>query len=226
MFVTTPICVGNLAKVPSLSSASTTIQSDRPRRAFEPQSTSTPPLITVGSMPQAVSTWAVSEVVVVLPWVPVTAIVEQSRMISASISARWMMVSPRARAASSSGLPALTALEITIWRASPRFSGRWPTATAMPFACSRVTLAPANWSEPCTLSPRACRISAMALMPMPPMPMMWMGPVADGNLMQQAPGPPSTPAPGRPTAGPRPGARQPWRRLRRRRAPADRRLAG
>ena len=76
MLVTTPISVGILVKVPSDSSASTTIHLPAPSRAFEPQALMMPPVITVGSRPAAVNRCAISDVVVVLPWVPVTEIVE------------------------------------------------------------------------------------------------------------------------------------------------------
>ena len=72
MLVTTPIWVGILMKVPSDSSASTIIQGPSPSRALEPHSLMMPPVITVGSRPAALKTWAISEVVVVLPCVPVT----------------------------------------------------------------------------------------------------------------------------------------------------------
>ena len=72
MLVTTPIWVGILMKVPSDSSASTIIQSPLPSRAFDPHSLMMPPVITVGSRPATLKTWAISEVVVVLPCVPVT----------------------------------------------------------------------------------------------------------------------------------------------------------
>ena len=72
MLVTTPIWVGILMKVPSDSSASTIIHGPSPRRALEPQSLMMPPVMTVGSRPLALNTWAISDVVVVLPCVPVT----------------------------------------------------------------------------------------------------------------------------------------------------------
>ena len=72
MLVTTPIWVGTLMKVPSNSSASTIIQAPLPSRALEPQSLMMPPVMTVGSRPAASNTWAMSDVVVVLPCVPVT----------------------------------------------------------------------------------------------------------------------------------------------------------
>ena len=72
MLVTTPIWLGILMKVPSDSSASTIIHLPLPRRAFDPHSLMMPPVITVGSRPPAPKRWAMSEVVVVLPCVPVT----------------------------------------------------------------------------------------------------------------------------------------------------------
>ena len=62
----------------------------------------------------------------VLPWVPVIDTVAQGRISSASISARRMMGRPRSLAASNSGLPALTALEMTRWPAPLTLSGSWP----------------------------------------------------------------------------------------------------
>ena len=72
MLVTTPIWVGILMKVPSDSSASTIIHGPSPRRALEPHSLMMPPVMTVGSRPPTAKVWAMSEVVVVLPCVPVT----------------------------------------------------------------------------------------------------------------------------------------------------------
>ena len=76
MLVTMPISVGKRTKVPSLSSASTIIHWPLPRRAFDPHWLMMPPEITVGSYLLSVNTWAMSEVVVVLPCVPVTDTVE------------------------------------------------------------------------------------------------------------------------------------------------------
>ncbi len=83
-----------------------------------------PPFTTVGSSPPASSSVATIVVVVVLPCVPAIATFDFSRMSSASISARRTTGSPRARAASSSGLPALIAEEITTTSAPARFSAR------------------------------------------------------------------------------------------------------
>jgi hypothetical protein len=54
-----------------------------------------PPLITVGSNLPASSSAATMVVVVVLPWVPATAMLDFSRISSASISARRTTGRPR-----------------------------------------------------------------------------------------------------------------------------------
>src|SRR5271155_2923023 len=78
-----------------------------------------PPLMTVGSRPAAASKVATSEVVVVLPWVPAIATHCLSRISSASISARRTTGMRRRRAAVSSGLSRLIAVETTTTAASP-----------------------------------------------------------------------------------------------------------
>ena len=113
MLVTTPISVGSLMKVPSDSSASTTIQLPLPTRALVPQSLMMPPVITVGSRPATLKRCEIIDVVVVLPCVPVTDTVDVSRINSASMEARVMIGSLRCLAASSSGLPSFTADEMT-----------------------------------------------------------------------------------------------------------------
>ena len=72
-----------------------------------------PPLITVGSKPPASSKVATIEVVVVLPCVPAIATQRFSRISSASISARRTTGRRFARAAASSGLSRLIAVETT-----------------------------------------------------------------------------------------------------------------
>jgi hypothetical protein len=99
-----------------------------------------PPLMTVGSICAASSRAAISEVVVVLPWVPPIATACFRRISSASISARRTTGTILARAAATSGLSALTAEEITTTRASPRLSAAWPMAIFMPFLRRRSTL--------------------------------------------------------------------------------------
>jgi len=150
ILVTTPIWVGSFKKVPSDSSASTTIHSPLPMRALVPQALMMPPAITVGSRSAAFSKSAISEVVVVLPCVPVIDTVAQGRISSASISARRMIGRPRSLAASNSGLPALTALEMTRWPAPLTLSGSWPIRQVMPRARRRSRLALSFKSLPCT----------------------------------------------------------------------------
>jgi len=73
-------------KVPSLSSASTTIHSPALAGHWCRRRLMMPPLITVGSRSPASSKAATIEVVVVLPWVPAIATQLFSRISSASIS--------------------------------------------------------------------------------------------------------------------------------------------
>ena len=91
-------------KLPSLSSASATSHWPPPRRALAPAASNCPPITKVGSSPPSASTLAVSEVVVVLPWVPATAMPRRKRISSASISARGTIGMRWARASISSGL--------------------------------------------------------------------------------------------------------------------------
>ena len=146
-----------------------------------------PPLITVGSSLAASSSAAISEVVVVLPWVPATAIAHLRRISSPSISARRTTGTRAPRAASTSGLSALTADDTTTTPQSPRLLARWPIATLMPSPRRRSMLAFSARSEPCTRWPRLCRTSAMPLMPMPPMPTKWMPPASIGRVLMPAP---------------------------------------
>ena len=150
MLVTTAITAGRRRKEPSLSSASTTIQSPSPMRVLEPYASMMPPLITVGSSRAASSTAATRLVVVVLPCVPPIAIDQRSRISSASISARRTTGISRVRAATTSGLSRRTAVEVTTTRASRRLAASWPTITGMPAPRSRCTLAPSAMSLPCT----------------------------------------------------------------------------
>ena len=65
-------------------------------------------------------------VVVVLPWVPATAMPYFMRISSASISARGMTGIIRRPASATSGLPARMAVEVTTTSASPTFSAPMP----------------------------------------------------------------------------------------------------
>ncbi len=109
-----------------------------------------PPLMTVGSSPAVSNSAPIIEVVVVLPWVPATAIAHLRRISSPSISARRTTGMSRARASTTSGLSCFTAEDTTTTLALPRFSARWPISTCMPMARSRRTLALSARSLPCT----------------------------------------------------------------------------
>ena len=109
-----------------------------------------PPLITVGSSFAASSTAATRLVVVVLPCVPPIAIDHFSRINSANISARRTTGMRRARAAATSGLSRLTAVEMTTTCASPRLAASWPMAMRTPASRSRFTFALSAISLPCT----------------------------------------------------------------------------
>jgi hypothetical protein len=93
---------------------------------------------------------ATSVVVVVLPWVPPTAMFERRRISSASMSARRTTGRPRARAPTSSGLSARIALEITTTSASARFASRWPSKMRAPRPASLSVIGVARRSDPCT----------------------------------------------------------------------------
>jgi hypothetical protein len=73
------------------------------------------------------------------------------RISSASISARRTTGMRKPRAATSSGLSRLMAVETTITSAPFTFSALWPMLILMPLSRSRVTLAFSDASEPCTV---------------------------------------------------------------------------
>jgi len=118
MLVTMAMAGGMWRKEPSDSSASTTMYSPLPSLALEPKALTLPPTTAVGSRPAWARVQAAIEVVVVLPWEPAMATPYLSRMSSASISARGMTGTLRARASSTSGLSRLTAEEVTTTSAS------------------------------------------------------------------------------------------------------------
>ena len=74
MFVTIEVNGCRCKKEASLSSASATKYELAPSFALVPELVSFPPITNVGSNPPAAKTEATKDVVVVLPWVPATAI--------------------------------------------------------------------------------------------------------------------------------------------------------
>src|SRR5271166_245792 len=171
--VTTARMGDNFRKERSLSSASATRYCDLPRRAFEPRVSTRPPTTTVGSRPPAASTVAIIDVVVVLPCMPATAIPYLRRMSSASISARWMTGIFRRRASITSGLRSFTAELVTTTPAPTTLAAAWPSKMVAPSDARRSVMGVWRRSEPLTVLLRLRRISAMPLIPMPPIPMKW-----------------------------------------------------
>src|SRR6185312_7127300 len=170
MFVITAIVGYSFRNERSLSSASATIRSPLPSRALLPNALSRPPITAVGSSPALSSTSAIIDVVVVLPWLPATAIEYLSRISSASISARGITGICRRAASRTSGFAGRTADETTTTSASPTCAASCPCMTRMPSVSSRSVTADFFMSDPLTAYPRFASSSAMPLMPMPPMP--------------------------------------------------------
>src|SRR5690606_34774510 len=175
MLVTTAIRGRRCRKERSLSSTSATKCGPRPSLALPPNSRSSPPTAMVGSRPARSSTKAIMAVVVVLPWVPATAMPNRPLKSRARSSPREMMGMPRSRAATTSGLTAGTALETTTVSGAScsTWAARWPMWMRAPKARKRSVAADSDRSEPDTATPWAKRIRARPLMPAPPMPMKW-----------------------------------------------------
>ena len=114
MLVRTEITGERSRKEPSLSSASTTMKLPLPSRAFVPSVLTLPPTTIVGSKPPCESTLAIIEVVVVLPWLPATAMPYLSLMSSASIWARGITGMLFFLASTTSGFLSFTADDMTI----------------------------------------------------------------------------------------------------------------
>ena len=102
----------------------------------------------VGSSPAAASTLATRLVVVVLPCVPAMAMPCLSRISSASIKARGTTGIFFSRAATTSGLSALTAVEVTTASAPSMCAAAWPMHVVMPSPWSRFSVALSDRSEP------------------------------------------------------------------------------
>jgi hypothetical protein len=117
---------------------------------LEPSACSRPPTTIVGSSPPRASTVAIIEVVVVLPCDPPTATPYFMRMSSASISALGITGMSCERAAATSTLSVLTAVEVTTTCAPSTFAAACPTNTRPPSATSRSVLSLAFRSLPVT----------------------------------------------------------------------------
>ena len=126
ILVTTAITGVKCRNEASDSSASATIYSPVPKRAFALAASSLPPITKVGSMPASFKMLAIKLVVVVLPCVPATAIPCLKRINSANINARGTTGIFWARAAITSGFASFTALDTTTTSAFFKFSVAWP----------------------------------------------------------------------------------------------------
>ena len=182
MFVTTAIAGSSKANEPSDSSASVTNHGEVPSWAFASSVRSMPPSTRLASMPPTRNTACVMAVVVVFPCVPQIAMPRLPAISCASISPRCSTVVPFRLAATHSALPRSIAELTTTARAPRTFSPRWPIVTDAPSRRSSSTSGVALTSEPDTASPRANRMRAMALMPMPPMPTKWTGCLVTARL--------------------------------------------
>ena len=116
--VTTATSGRSSRKLASLSSASATTHSPSPQPAFAappsaPSPGTSPPTKKAGSAPSARIAQTTIAAVVVLPWVPATAIRRFSAQSRASSSPRCIDSRPRSRASSSSGLSSAIAVETT-----------------------------------------------------------------------------------------------------------------
>ena len=108
--------------------------------------------------------------VVVLPCVPVTAIVGlQPRELAEQVGA--VQLARRARARRARGCRAGSRSSTTTSAPSGTLAASWPIAGSMPAARSGAAYGePAARSEPVTLAPSARATSARPLIPAPPMP--------------------------------------------------------
>ena len=102
-----------------------------------PAARSSPPIRKAGSRPHSSSASAAIDAVVVLPWVPPTAIVRFMRATARRAGRRGgARGAPAARAAASSGLSSGIAVETTTSAPAGRFAASWPIAGSMPAARS------------------------------------------------------------------------------------------
>ena len=160
----------SIRKEPSLSSASATNSAPLPSPAPSPVSVRIPPITYPGSAPLCRRIVVIMLVVVVLPWVPATAMPRRPSITLARAAARCSIRRPRRRASASSGLSARIAVDTTSVSAPSMFSAACPTCTSAPWPANAVSRSLAAASLPETFTPRAIMIRAMPDMPAPPMP--------------------------------------------------------
>ena len=177
MLVTTATSGVYSSSEPSLSSASATKQSPLPWWALVPASPRSPPTANDGSNPLCCNATMSIDVVVVLPWVPVTISVVCPAISLASTTGRRITGMPRRRASTSSGLVLGIAACVVTTAVGPPGSrssddSSCPMRIDAPRARSATTPRDSLASEPDTRPPRSSRMRAMPDMPAPPMPTM------------------------------------------------------
>ena len=138
-------------KVPSLSSASTTIHSPLSHTALVPISLTSPPMRNEGRNPASTRIRASIDAVVVFPCVPATAMHRRSAVMAARVCARGSTGTPRRRASITSGLSSATAEDNVSASAVPTLPAWWPMATLMPERLSRSVTAESFRSLPVTV---------------------------------------------------------------------------
>ena len=150
MLVTTATVGRNSRKDASLSSASAIRWPPLPCLALPPSAVSSPPITQVGSMPPATKMLAIRPAVVVLPWLPATAMPKRPRISAASSAPLGSTGTPSSRALASSTLSASMAVEATTSSASCTAAAWWPWRTTAPSVARRRTTALSATSEPLT----------------------------------------------------------------------------
>ena len=153
--VITPTSGWNSRNEPSLSSASTTNRSPPPCLAPEPLSFRSPPITKLGSRPARSRISRCIDVVVVLPWVPATAIPKlrgEGRQDLGPGQDRHAGAAPRGARVSFQDRPRPTTAS-----GSPTCSGLWPTKTVAPRPGARPAHGPSGPSRrPRSLARSTC----------------------------------------------------------------------
>ena len=148
--VTTATVGASSRNEPSDSSASATKWGPVPAAALTPLALKSPPTANDGSSPAASRMATTIPVVVVLPWVPATAIPVRPVISRASSWARPSTGMSRSLAATSSGLVARIAVEAATRSGRPIRVPSWPAHTRAPSARSASRVADSLRSEPVT----------------------------------------------------------------------------
>ena len=149
MFSTIEIFGNSFRNVSTNSHASQTIYSLLPALPLPPIALSLPPMTAERSMPAASRICVSMEVVVVLPWVPLTQNALLYQLVTnPSSSLRSTVRTPLCFAAISSGLSAIIAAVCTMRSAPSIFAGECPRCTGIPIFRTASRVAVSLLSEP------------------------------------------------------------------------------